>query len=141
MQEEDVELGLDAPEPDSSPEPPRSQSLTPDIPTIDEDPTAVASASDGELEDQQANIGKRKKQKGKAKRPPSEPLTKTQRIGRRIIDPSIPEVQGQPRDQAQTVSSDETRPSGVTVEMTKREKRRAKQSKKAEAQKNAEFQV
>ncbi|KAK0495324.1 DnaJ domain-containing protein [Armillaria luteobubalina] len=140
MQEEDVELGLDAPEPDSSPEPPRSQSLTPDIPTIDEDPTTVASASDGELDEQQLNIGKRKKQKNKTKGPPSEPLTKTEKIGRRIIDPSIPELQEQPRDQAQTVSSDEPRPSGEAVEMTKREKRRARQSKKAEAQKNAESQ-
>ncbi|KAK0193607.1 hypothetical protein F5146DRAFT_1031419 [Armillaria mellea] len=134
MQEEDVELGLDAPEPDSSPEPPRSRSLIPDIPRIDEDPIAVASASDGEFEDQQVNIGKRMKQKNKAKKPPSEPLTKTEKIGWRIIDPSIPEVQEQPRDQAQTVSSD------VAVEMTKREKRRARQSKKAEAQKNAESQ-
>ncbi|KAK0480286.1 DnaJ domain-containing protein [Armillaria novae-zelandiae] len=140
MQEEDVELGLDAPEPDSYPELPRLQSLTPDIPTINEDPTAVASASDGELEEQQLNIGKRKKQKNKTRRPPSELLTKTEKIGRRIIDPSIPELQEQPSDQAQTVYSDETRPSVEAVEMTKREKRRAKQSKKAEAQKNAESQ-
>ncbi|KAK0469973.1 uncharacterized protein EV420DRAFT_1257249 [Desarmillaria tabescens] len=143
MQEENAELGLNDPEPDSSedeiPNPPRSQSLTPDVPSIEEDPTAVASASDGE--DQQVNIGKRKKRKSKAKKmPPPEPLTKTQKTRQEIIDPSIPEARSQPRDQSQTVSSDDTRLSSVAVEMTKREKRRAKQSKKAEAEKNAELQ-
>ncbi|KAG7450990.1 DnaJ-domain-containing protein [Guyanagaster necrorhizus] len=139
MQEEDAELGLNDPELET-PDLPRSQSLTPDVPTIDGDVTAVANASDGE--DQQANIGKRKKQKNKnkIKKPPSEPLMKTQEIARNVLDTSIPEVQSQPRDQAQTVSLDDTRPSSVAVEMTKREKRRAKQSKKAEAEKEAESQ-
>ncbi|KAK0204621.1 DnaJ domain-containing protein [Desarmillaria ectypa] len=136
MQEEDAEFGLDDPEPGCSgggtPGLPRSQSLTPDVSTIDEDPTVVVGASDGE--DQQINIGKREKRKSKTKKPPSEPLTKTQETRQGIIDPSIPEAQ------AQTASSDDTRLSSVAVEMTKREKRRAKQSKKAEAEKNAESQ-
>ncbi|KAF9024928.1 DnaJ-domain-containing protein [Hymenopellis radicata] len=138
MQAEDDELGLDADgEVPSTSEPPLSP--PPPLPDLPEE----SKSPDGD--GLQPQPGKPKKQKNKKK----QPLTKTERMTRNIEDPSSepklaridPESDSQlpsGTDEVEVVEGEATQPSG---EPSKRDKRRARQMKKAEAAKLPENQL
>ncbi len=152
MQAEDDELGLDADGLDPD-EVPSSSAPSPEplpLPDLPEERKSPVLDKDGD--GFQSQPEKPKKQKNKKKQALSEPLTKTQRMARDIEDlssePKLTRTEAESAsrlpsgtDEVEVEGGGETKEPSGPVAPSKRDKRRARQTKKAEAAKLPENHV